>query len=213
MSQELAIGEAPKAIGDSLGSVGMAVLDDLLAETDRELVNNFLARGGWKFGWQSTPGKDRYSFWHRHFAGHKHSSIEKQYPCADELRETFPLLFRFWSQLADNVLAGHTLVRCYANAHAYGSDGTLHTDSTSERSYTAIYYPHQKWFPNWAGETVLFDGDNDILAAIYPRPNRLAIFRGSIPHVARGVARVCPVLRMTLMFKTEGPKEGSGDQA
>ena len=157
------------------------------------------------------PARTAISFWHRHFAGHRQSATEKQYPCADELRDAFPLLFRFWSQLADNVLAGHTLVRCYANAHAFGSDGTLHTDSSSPRSYTAIYYPHKAWFPNWAGETVLFDGDNEILASIYPRPNRLAIFRGNIPHVARAVSRVCPVLRVTLMFKTEGP--GSSDQA
>jgi SM-20-related protein len=43
----------------------------------------------------------------------------------------------------------------------------------------------------------------DIIAAVYPQPNRLAVFRGSLPHVARGVARICPVLRITLMFKVE----------
>lgn len=214
MSQELAIGAAPKAIGDSLELNGMAVLDDLLVDADRELVNNFLSRGGWKFGWQSTPGKDRYSFWHRHFAGHRHGATEKQYACADELRETSPLLHRFWTQLTERVLTGHTLVRCYANAHAYGSDGTLHTDSTAEHGYTAVYYPHKTWFPNWAGETVLFDADNDILAAIYPRPNRLAVFRGNIPHVARAVSRVCPALRITLMFKSQiGPIEKDTDGA
>ncbi|MDB5411241.1 MAG: hypothetical protein JWL84_6153 [Rhodospirillales bacterium] len=26
---------------------------------------------------------------------------------------------------------------------------------------------------------------------------------GTIPHAARGVARTCPAMRMTLMFKTE----------
>lgn len=216
MSQELATAEAPEAIGDSLGRVGMAILDSVLNDADRTTVNNYLSRGGWKFGWQSTPGKDRYSFWHRHFAGHRHSSTEKQYPCAEELLANSPLLHRFWSQLAERVLVGHTLVRCYANAHAFGSEGSLHTDSTSANSFTAIYYPHEKWFPNWAGETILFDDDNDILAAIYPRPNRLAVFRGNIPHVARGVSRVCPVLRVTLMFKTEyGPAgdAGSNDQA
>ena len=45
--------------------------------------------------------------------------------------------------------------------------------------------------------------ETDILASIYPKPNRLLIFSGIVPHVARGVSRICPVLRITLMFKTE----------
>jgi SM-20-related protein len=32
------------------------------------------------------------------------------------------------------------------------------------------------------------------------------VFKGNIPHLARGVSRTCPVLRITLMFKTNaGP--------
>ena len=74
----------------------------------------------------------------------------------------------------------------------------------ASNSYTTIYYPHAEWHPNWGGETVLFNADRtDITAAIYPRPGRLFTFRGTIPHVGRGVSRACPKLRVTLMFKTE----------
>ena len=69
--------------------------------------------------------------------------------------------------------------------------------------YPYYYYPHSYWEPNWSGETVLFDAArSDIIGAIYPRPNRLAIIRGDAPHIARGVSRTCPVLRITLIFKT-----------
>jgi hypothetical protein len=74
----------------------------------------------------------------------------------------------------------------------------------SDRSRTVIYYPHPTWHPNWGGETVFFNQDRTgIIAPIYPRPNRLVIFAGNIPHVARGLSRTCPIMRNTLMFKAE----------
>jgi hypothetical protein len=39
--------------------------------------------------------------------------------------------------------------------------------------------------------------------SIPSQTDRLVIFRGNYPHVARGVSRTCPALRITLMFKTE----------
>jgi SM-20-related protein len=42
----------------------------------------------------------------------------------------------------------------------------------------------------------------DIVSAVYPKPNRFVVFSGNIPHVARGVSRTCPKLRITLMYKT-----------
>jgi 2OG-Fe(II) oxygenase superfamily len=130
-----------------------------------------------------------------------------KYDCAEEVKGKAPLIFAFWQHLSTTLFKGHTLVRCYANAQAYGSDGTIHTDSRSDDSYTAVYYPHAFWSPDWGGETVLFNFDKtDIVASIYPKPNRLLVFKGNIPHVARGVSRICPVLRVTLMFKSiNGP--------
>jgi SM-20-related protein len=67
-----------------------------------------------------------------------------------------------------------------------------------------VYYPHGVWWPNWAGETVVFNADkSDIIAAVYPKPNRMVVFPGCLPHVARGVSRTCPELRIVLVFKTE----------
>jgi len=184
---------------------GVVVVDGLLPEADRALIQGFLQSGGWNFGWKSSSKTDIYSFWHKHFAGHRHAKDETQYACAGELEKGFPLLSKFWQQLNQAVFAGkHELYRCYSNGQSYGSDGTLHTDSKSERSVTSIYYPHEKWEPNWAGETVIFNAErSDILAAAYPRPNRLLVFPGNAPHVARGVSRTCPVLRIVLVFKSE----------
>jgi SM-20-related protein len=187
---------------------GYGVRDDVLGDEQRRAVNNFLhedgGAAGWKFGWKSQGKGDTFMFWHRHFGGYLHISEENNaYDCESEL-EPFPLIRTLWRQLSGNLLVGHRLIRCYANGATYGSDGTTHTDSTRPGTYTCVYYPHQVWHPDWGGETVFFNRDKtDIIAAVYPRPNRMVVFDGTIPHVARGVSRTCPVLRVTLMFKTD----------
>jgi SM-20-related protein len=206
---------SPKIVHRNLAGTGtplpdIRIFDDVLSDDQRRSINNFLHQPGWKFGWRSHAKDDQFSFWHKHFAGNKNpdhyekDGAEQQYDCEDELHKHCDILYDFWKSLQQTVLAGHTLIRCYANGAPFGSEGTLHTDSISPRSYTAVYYPHKQWQINWAGETVLYDPtDQEITASIYPKPNRLLIFNGAIPHVARGVSRSCPVLRATLMFKTE----------
>jgi len=184
--------------------------DEVLSEEDQARICAFLQSPGWEFGWKSQSKKDVYSFWHKHFAGFRKSSaynVAGEWPppdCAQELKQSAPLIYDFWSLLQRTLLDGHRLVRCYANGLPFGSEGTVHTDSDSPDSYTCVYYPHGTWHPNWGGETVLFNRDQtDIIAAIYPKPNRLLFFRGDTAHAARAVSRSCPELRTTLMFKTE----------
>jgi SM-20-related protein len=188
--------------------------DDVLPNEKRREVNNLLHKGGasapWVHGWKSREKVDTFSFWHRHFAGYRSATKGIAYDCEAELAE-FPVIHEFWQTLAGGLLHGHRLVRCYANGLAYGSDGTLHTDTRVPNSYTTIYYPHESWNPDWGGETVFFNREkDDILTSIYPRPNRLLMFDGTLPHVARGVSRSCPLLRVTLMFKTD--KHDAGPQ-
>jgi SM-20-related protein len=204
-----------QAVPDKIRPVlpAMFKLENVLAESYRAQIFNLLHSGGWRFGHKSSAKHDQFSFWHMHFGGHLSSRKQLKYDCAEEVKGKAPLIFAFWHRLSGTVFKGHTLIRCYANAQTYGSDGTTHTDSRADNCYTAVYYPHAFWDPSWGGETVLFNADkSDIIAAIYPRPNRLAIFKSNIPHAARGVSRICPELRITLMFKTsDGPIQQRGE--
>ena len=210
MPQDFLISESVRAESEGHLTGLVSVADGVLDAARQRKVFEFLSEPGWQFGWKSDPKADPYAFWNKHFAGSIHpdhllkDGNGRQYDCAEELQRNAPLVHEMWQHLRQTALSGHMLMRCYANGHTFGSDGSVHTDSLVEHSFTSVYYPHLKWEPNWGGETVLFNQEkSDIVASIYPRPNRLVTFRGTVPHVARGVARVCPVMRITLMFKTE----------
>ncbi len=183
----------------------IAVFDDVLPLEFQQQLLDFLNLPGWAFGGFSdtAPGASRY--WFKHFAGVVRDGGEQLTPneFAAALEQCAPLVSRMWRMLERGMMSGHRLTRCYANGYPSGAEGGLHLDSNVDSHFTAIYYPHLSWHPNWAGETVFFDkSGQDIIASVYPKPNRLVVFRGAIPHVARGVSRICPQLRITLMFKT-----------
>ncbi len=183
----------------------ISVHDDVLDTESQKQVFDFLNLPGWSFGGYSDPAPGASRYWYKHFAGVVRDGHEPLAPTqfAAALEEQAPPVADLWRRLEKGHLSGHSLTRCYANGYPSGSEGGLHLDSNVETHFTAIYYPHLVWHPNWAGETVFFDrAGRDIVASIYPKPNRLVVFRGTIPHVARGVSRVCPELRITLMFKT-----------
>jgi len=181
------------------------VFDNVVVATKQRQIYEFLTAPGWVYGWKSQPQRDLFAFWHKHFAGATSADHEgvAQYDCAEELKRVAPLLHGFWEHLNKGVLAGHVLTRCYANATPYGADGTLHTDTINPDGWTSIYYPHERWSPSWGGETVIFNKEeSDIIGTCYPKPNRLFVFPGIMPHVGRGVARICPVMRVILVYKT-----------
>ncbi|HUO12587.1 MAG TPA: hypothetical protein VMU37_07505 [Caulobacteraceae bacterium] len=181
------------------------VYESVLAESLQREVLAHLHEPGWAFGAYSDASPNASRYWYKHFAGYVRDGQEARTArgVEDELAATSTVVCSVWRQLKSGPLAGHTLTRCYANGYPAGSEGGLHLDSNVTDHYTAIYYPHTSWHPNFAGETVFFAADgSDILLSVYPKPNRLVVFPGVIPHVARGVSRMCPQLRVTLMFKT-----------
>lgn len=168
-----------------------------------------LCHSQWGFGWVSNVDKKGFPFWHRHFAGNAmpdHKSPEMyNVGYAAQLRNNNETIWGMWQWLSRSKLAGHTLLRCYANGMTYGCDGTTHTDSTDPDSYTVVYYANPEWDRDWGGETALFPPGAPAFWAL-PQPGRFLMFNGTIPHVARGVSRSCPVMRVTLMFKTRLPR-------
>jgi hypothetical protein len=158
----------------------------------------------WTYGWQSNREKVPFSHWNHDFlkTHRQNQSNEEQMLLKNEALEPIRAL---WLKLKSDQLKDHSLVRCYANAHTFGIEGYPHVDSRKPGNYTTIVYINPMWKPEWAGETVFINDLGDITHAVLPKPGRITIFDGRITHAARGLSRICPAMRVTLMFKTTAP--------
>ena len=180
------------------------VFDNLLPPEAQTALYGWLKGPGWSYGAFSDSGPNPSRYWYKHFAGVARDGEPLDPPTFEAaLAKVAPMVGAVWSALKAGPLSGHQLTRCYANGYPAGAEGGVHYDASVPGHYTAIYYPHLEWRAGWAGETVFFNAAQDeIVASAYPRPNRLVVFPGTMPHVARPITRDCPQLRITLMFKT-----------
>lgn len=181
------------------------IFDDFLSAESHATIWRYLNEPGWAYGGYSASSAEAERYFYKHFAGFVQDGREPLSAQAieDQLVHSAPLLAQMWRTVSNAAFDGQALARCYANGMNGGVEGGVHLDSPDAAHFTAIYYPHLAWNPNFGGETLLFTADgNEILAAIYPKPNRLAVFAGNIPHVARPMSKRCKDLRITLMFKT-----------
>lgn len=178
--------------------------DYLTTEQLGGLQNFFQNHVFWTYGWQSDKDKAPFAHWNHDFLK---TLAANQDDHASILRETPSLapIHDLWLKLREEQFPGHSLVRCYANAHTFGIEGYPHVDSRKPGNYTAIFYLNPVWKPEWAGETVFLNDAGDIFQAVLPKPGRLVTFDGRITHAARALSRLCPAMRVTLMFKTRAP--------
>ncbi len=97
------------------------------------------------------------------------------------------------------------LYECMLSANTFGTEGRVHQDIADESErpnhITVLVYCNKEWNLAWAGETVFFDANNEITAAVMPKPGRVIVADGDPPHVGRSVSRVCPTDRRVLVFK------------
>lgn len=149
----------------------------------------------WKYGWPSNKSMG-YAHWNKNFAQDSGGSTNGL-DIANKLSEPISSV---WNHIRAQHLSDVKLIRCYANAHTYGVEGYPHTDSNRPADRTLVLYLNKEWRREWGGETIVYD-DQDIVHAEIPKFNHGIIFPGNQFHVARGVTRICPALRMTLMFK------------
>ncbi|HEY2345126.1 MAG TPA: 2OG-Fe(II) oxygenase [Xanthomonadaceae bacterium] len=186
------------------------VLDDIVPLELRRDILRLVLRPIWSYGWKSVKNRDRFCFWHAHFAG---GEEESRANCEEELANDTAKapIHALWKLLSATVLEGHEPLRVYANGHTYGVEGSIHSDSTDEQNYfTTIYYAHGAWELDWAGEIVFFPREmDDISRSVYPKPGRVIMFRGATPHVARSPSRECPELRTCIVFKTQLRKKAT----
>lgn len=94
--------------------------------------------------------------------------------------------------------------RAYTNSASYGDVLFTHVDCIpGQGDLTALWYLCDEWDVEWGGETVFFSGEDEIAAAVLPKPGRLVLFDGAIKHAGRPPSRVCYKPRYTFAIKLE----------
>ena len=162
-----------------------------------ERLSVFLKTIGWEYGWRSNQSMG-FGHWNHDFAKVVKENGE------DVSSKISGVLLEAWEFLQRERFPDSILLRCYANAHTYGIEGYPHTDSLRDCDETVVVYINKVWKREWGGETIIYGQDKDsnsIVHAELPRQNSAIIFPGSAWHVARSVTRICPELRVTLIFK------------
>jgi hypothetical protein len=92
--------------------------------------------------------------------------------------------------------------RAYVNCSVFGDSYYLHRDAEpGDQHVTALYYANLEWRPDWGGETIYYNDDEDIELAVMPRAGRLVIARGAILHRGNVPSRFCYEERYTLAYK------------
>ena len=158
-----------------------------------EAVTNHVTTARWNHGWRSNTNMG-YAHWNQDYVG---CGTENGLEAAALLPEP---LSTAWTHLRTTYFPGARLLRCYANAHTFGVEGYPHTDSRRLNDSTLVIYLNRDWRREWGGETMIYDGKT-ILHAELPEFNTGLVFPGNRFHTARAVSRICPELRVTLMFK------------
>jgi len=92
--------------------------------------------------------------------------------------------------------------RAYTNYAAYGDMLYTHTDCRAhQRELTALWFFSTSWDCEWGGETMFFDATGDAIFCVSPKPGRLVLFDGAIPHAGRPPSRICYAPRYSFAIK------------
>lgn len=178
------------------------VKDNVIAQAQLDSALYFINKANWAYGWPSNKDMP-YGHWNVDF-----TNTSKDNPTDVSVRLP-QVLLPLWQNINKEFFGNQAkLTRCYANRHTFGTEGYIHTDTERDEDQTCVVYLDKDWDPNWGGETSFYSKDlQEIVKSVIPAYGRTAVFKGNIPHCAKPVARICPKVRTTLMFKvTINPK-------
>lgn len=181
----------------------ICVIDDAVTSDELIRINRQLSGECWRYGWPVNLAPHARPCWHSFIVGRK----RPEGLCAvDELKshEQWGFLVDFWQRIKSAHMPTAILLGVYANGQTVGQDAPIHRDNkVDESGLTVVMFCNEYWPSSWGGELVFYDHRKEnILKSVLPKPGRIVIFNGHVPHGARSPAVTCDQLRMTLAFKT-----------
>ena len=98
--------------------------------------------------------------------------------------------------------------RCYANGQTANQNGTAHSDSDAQNTFTFLYYPNPEWELRWNGALFFLNHvgngppqSTEILKTVSYKPNRGVFFPSNICHYAEAPSTRFDGLRISLAWK------------
>ena len=184
-------------------SEDLSVLENAITPEEQVKLNGAFACALWRYDWPVNSTPFARPCWHFFIAGSKRELLAC---CEGELEanERWSFLLGIWRRLNAVHMKDVRLVGVYANGQSFGQDSPIHRDNLpSEPGQTAVLFCNDYWATTWGGELLFCnDAKTDISAAVLPKPGRIAIFNGEMPHRAKSPTMDCDRLRITIAFKT-----------
>ena len=90
----------------------------------------------------------------------------------------------------------------YINAYGTHTPTVIHSDASSDRDVTVLYFANIEWSPHYGGETLFYNDDlTEVVKGVTLRSGRFVVFDSKIPHCAKSPSSNCPVNRYTIAYK------------
>ncbi|MCO7593087.1 MULTISPECIES: 2OG-Fe(II) oxygenase [Pseudomonas] len=184
-------------------SEDVKIIDNAITPTEQAQLDHAFSDALWRYDWPVNSTPFARPCWHFFIAGSKREALEC---CEKELaiNERWGFLINIWKRLCAVYMKNSRLLGVYANGQTFGQDSPIHRDNLpSEPGHTAVLFCNDYWATTWGGELLFCnDAKTDIITAALPKPRRIAIFNGEMPHRAKSPAIDCDRLRTTIAFKT-----------
>jgi SM-20-related protein len=181
------------------------ILADSIQVFDNALPEKMLAglqslyQVNWSYGWGVSSSL--YPCWGSLFEG---SICPRQGALDDAVSQSAESskLRRVWHHIRDTYLPDQELIRSGGVAYTYGTEGPVHSDSDSADALSILVYIHPQWEAAWAGDLAYYTLDRtDVIKVVSPRPGRIVIAPGFIPHRAYAARRDVDHLRACINFR------------
>ncbi|KPW95034.1 Prolyl 4-hydroxylase subunit alpha [Pseudomonas savastanoi] len=190
-----------RSIKMTIGASNIMIYDGIVPPDLTAQLGSLARKPIWQYGWRSNVESDNYFFWHSHFAGgDTNSDTDSAHALAN--RQGLQSVSALWEHIETSIGAPQKLLRAYANGHTYGTEGYAHKDSKREDYLSAIYFAHDEWQQDWGGELLFYADSGEIIKSVAPLPGRIVVFPGCILHRASSLSRICPLLRVSFVFKS-----------
>lgn len=72
--------------------------------------------------------------------------------------------------------------RAFINNFKFGDSPLFHPDGGNPKGMTYMVYPNMVWDLNWGGYTAFADENDNVIAAVNPKPGRVVAFPVTVNH-------------------------------